>query len=114
MEHILITSVGFRQGDPLSCLLYNLAIEKVIKHSEIESKGTVYKKGAQILSHTDNIVRVARSMYVLKETVKKLMKAEWVMGLTVNMQKTKHMEVTKQPTSTEMSKIVGQEYERAK
>jgi len=34
-------------------------------------------------------------MEALKETMKKVMKAAWVMGLTINMQKTKYMEVTK-------------------
>ena len=34
-------------------------------------------------------------MEALKEKMKKLMKAAWVIGLTINMQKTKYMEVTK-------------------
>jgi hypothetical protein len=89
-------------------------MQKIIKDSGIKSKGTVYNKSAQIRSHANDVVIVGRSMDVLKETVNKLMKAKWVIGLTVNMQKTKHMEVTKQPISTEMLKIVGQEYERAK
>jgi hypothetical protein len=37
-----------------------------------------------------------------------------VMGLTINMPKTKYLEVTKQPTDTEMLKTDGQEYERVK
>ena len=36
------------------------------------------------------------------------------MGLTVNMQKTKYMEVTKRPTNTKMLKIDNEEYERVK
>jgi hypothetical protein len=34
-------------------------------------------------------------MEALKETMQKVMKAAWVMGLSINMQKTKYMEVTK-------------------
>jgi hypothetical protein len=36
------TSVGLRQGDPLSCILFNLALEKVVRDSRIETKGTIY------------------------------------------------------------------------
>jgi hypothetical protein len=56
MERVLISSVGFREGDPMSCLICNLAMEKVIRESGAEYKGAVYNKCAQILSHTDDIV----------------------------------------------------------
>jgi hypothetical protein len=46
--------------------------------------------------------------------MKKLRKAAQVMGLTVNIQKTKYMELTKRPTNTSMLKINDQEYERLK
>jgi sorting nexin-29 len=83
------TSTGLRQGDALSCILFNLALETVITDSEIETKGTIYNKSTQILAYADDIVVVGRSTYALKETMKKLMKAAQVIGLTVNMQKTK-------------------------
>jgi hypothetical protein len=44
----------------------------------------------------------------MKETMKKLMKAEQVLGLAVNMQKTKYMEVTQKPTNTNMLKSDNQ------
>jgi hypothetical protein len=44
--------------------------------------------------------------------MKELMKAAHLMGLTVNMQKTKYMEVTKRPTCTKMIVIGNQQYER--
>lgn len=33
------TSNGLRQGDPLACLLFNIALEKVIRHSNITTSG---------------------------------------------------------------------------
>ena len=39
-----VTSVGLRQEDTLSCILFNLAFEKVIKDSETETKGSIYKE----------------------------------------------------------------------
>jgi sorting nexin-29 len=35
------TSMGLRQGDALSCILFNLALEKVVRDSEIETKETI-------------------------------------------------------------------------
>jgi sorting nexin-29 len=81
---------------------------------EIETKGTIYNKSTQILAYADDIVIVGRSTYALKETMKKLMKAAQVMGLTVNMQKTKYMEVTKRPRNTKLLVIGNQQYERVK
>jgi sorting nexin-29 len=74
---------------------FNLALKKVIRDSEIKTKGTIFNKSTQILAYADYIVTVRRSLEALKETMKKVMKATWVMGLTINMQKTKYMEVTK-------------------
>jgi len=102
--------VGLRQGDALSCILFNLALEKVIKDSEIETKGTTYNKSSQTLAYTDDIVTGGRSIEALKETMKKSTKTAQVMGLTINMQKTKYMEVTKKPTNTQMLKTDDQEY----
>jgi sorting nexin-29 len=34
----------------VSCILFNIALEKVVRDSEIETKGTVYDKSTQILA----------------------------------------------------------------
>jgi sorting nexin-29 len=106
--------VGLRLEDALSCILFNLALEKVIRNSEIETKGTTHNKSPQILAYTDDIVTVRRSTEALKETTKKSMKTAEVMGLTINTQKTKYMAVTKKPTKTKMLKTDDQEYGRVK
>jgi sorting nexin-29 len=43
------TSKGLRQEDTLSCILFNVALEKVVRDSSIETKGTIYNKTIQIL-----------------------------------------------------------------
>ena len=83
-------------------------MKKVIRDSEIETKETIYNKSTQILAYADDTVTVGRSRDALKKTMKKLTKAEQVMGLTVNMQKTKYMEVTQKPTNTNMLKTDNQ------
>ena len=80
----------------------------VIQDSEIETKGPIYNKSNQKLAYADYIVTVWRFTDAMKETMKKLMKAEQVLGLAVNMQKTKYMEVTQKPTNTNMLKSDNQ------
>lgn len=70
------TSVGLRLGDALSCILFNLALEKVIRDLEIETEGTTYNKSTLILAYTDDIVTVGRSIEALKETMKNQQKQQ--------------------------------------
>jgi len=58
------------------------------------TKGNVYNRSTKTLSHADDIL-TGRSTDVLKETMNELMKAAQVMRLTLNMQKTKYIEVRK-------------------
>ena len=39
---------GLRQGDALSCVLFNLALEKVIRDAEVNSRGTILFKSTQL------------------------------------------------------------------
>jgi len=38
------TTCGVRQGDALACLLFNIALEKVIRDSGIQNRGTIFFK----------------------------------------------------------------------
>ena len=89
-------------------------MEKLIRDSEVETKGNVYNKSTQVLAYTDNTVMVGKSLDTLEETVRKLMKASQVMVLRINKQKTKYMEVRKEPTNTKTLKTDDQKYERVK
>ena len=61
--------------------------------SEMENNGRILNKNAQILGEADDIVIGRNSIFELKEIMKQLMKSEQVMR--INMQKTKHVEITK-------------------
>jgi sorting nexin-29 len=52
------TSIGLRQGDALSCILFDLVLETVHTDSEIETKGTTYNKSNPILAYADDIVKI--------------------------------------------------------
>jgi sorting nexin-29 len=43
------TTRGVRQGDALACLLFNIALEKAIRDSGIQIRGTIFYKMVQIL-----------------------------------------------------------------
>jgi hypothetical protein len=67
-------------------------MQKIIKDSEMETKGNVYNKSTQIRSHASDTV-TGRSTDVLKETMKELMKAAQVMGLKIHTQKIIYIKV---------------------
>jgi sorting nexin-29 len=46
---------GIRQGDALACLLFNTALEKVIRDAALSIRGTIFYKSVQILAYADDI-----------------------------------------------------------
>ncbi|XP_066906670.1 uncharacterized protein [Halyomorpha halys] len=46
---------GVRQGDGLACLLFNLALEKVIRDSGIQISGTIIDRPVQVLGFADDL-----------------------------------------------------------
>ena len=55
MSDPFITHQGVRQVDALACILFNLALEKVIQNAGIEKHGTIYHKSIQILAYADDV-----------------------------------------------------------
>ena len=51
----LATTKGLRQGCELACLLFNLALERIIRDSRVETSGTIFYKTIQILAYADDI-----------------------------------------------------------
>jgi hypothetical protein len=60
------TQRGVRQGDALACLLFNLALEKVIQNAGIEKRGTIYHKSIQFLAYGDDVNLIGRTIRDLK------------------------------------------------
>lgn len=103
---------GLRQGDALSCLLFNVALEKAIRDSGIIVTGTILKKSVQLLAYADDIVIVGRTITALREAASSLIEAARVIGLNVNERKTKYMEITKKKTNTRTFEIEEYTFER--
>ena len=82
---------GLRQGDGLSCLLFNVGLEGVVRKAGIDTSGTILYKSVQLLGFADDIDIVARNLETVKETYTRL-KAEAIkIGLAMNTTKTKYM-----------------------
>jgi sorting nexin-29 len=82
-----------RQGDSLACLLFNIALEKLIRDSGIQTRGTIFYKSIQILAYVDDIDTIGRSESDIKKACIALIIAADIMGLRVNEEKTKYMVV---------------------
>jgi hypothetical protein len=63
-----------RQGVALSCMLFNIALEKAVRASGTEKRGTIYHKSVQILAYADDIDIIGRSERVVREAFKNVRK----------------------------------------
>ena len=67
---------GLRQGDGLSCALFNIALKVIVQRAGIDTKGTIFTKSVQLLGFADDIdIIMARNLATTKETYTRL-KAE--------------------------------------
>jgi sorting nexin-29 len=66
---------GVKQGDALACLLFNIALEKVMRDSGIQTRGTIFFKTVQILAYADDTVLMERTIPELKEAFLNLKKS---------------------------------------
>jgi len=85
------TTRGVRQGDALACLLFNIALQKVIWDLGIQTRGTIFFKTVQILAYADDIDLMIRTIPELNETFLNLEKSARNIGLVINQEKTVYM-----------------------
>lgn len=65
------TGKGLCQGKALACLLYNIALEKVIRDIKIQTTGVIFYKSVQILTYTNNSI-IRRTLAVVMEAFSSL------------------------------------------
>jgi hypothetical protein len=92
--HLSEPFLRLRQGDALACLLFNIALEKVIRDSGIEKRGIIYYKSVYVVAYADGLDVIGRSEKDVKEAFIKLNNEAQKMGLNINEEKTKYMEIT--------------------
>jgi hypothetical protein len=82
---------GLRQGDTLACILFNIALEEIIREASINQRGNIFYKSVQILTYADDIDITSRSSKSLQEATTALDSAARMMGLEINQPKIKYM-----------------------
>jgi hypothetical protein len=82
------------------------------KKSGIETRGTIFHKSIQVLAFADDINISGRSLRVVKEAFLNLKKAAKEIGLTINGDKTKFMEITKYPSNLCFLEVNGYKFEK--
>ena len=83
--------IGLRQGDALACILFNIALEKIIRDANINQRGNIFYKSVQILAYADDIDIISRTLKSLQEATVALDRAARRTGFEINQAKTKYM-----------------------
>jgi len=87
----LSVSSGVRQGDPLSATIFNLILDSVIKKHNLMREVSLKLK--QIVAYADDVALLVRSLKSLKEIFHKLKNEATLVGLSINENKTKYVQM---------------------
>ena len=82
---------GLKQGDALSPLLFNFALEYAIRRVQVLSDGLKLNVTHQLLVYADDGYLLGGSVHTIKENAEALVVASKETGLEVNVNKTKYM-----------------------
>ena len=63
---------GLRQGDGLAALFFNIVLEKVIRESNVETSGNIFRKLSQLLGYADDLDLIGRNVDTVKENYTRL------------------------------------------
>lgn len=96
---------GLKQEDGLSCILFNIVLEKAIRTANVVSRGTILNRSIQILDYANDLNIVGRSIPEVREAFFRIEAAAKKMDLVINEHKTKLMVSS---VSTNLIKKIGQ------
>jgi len=82
---------GLKQGDALSPLLFNFALEYAIRRVQVNQDGMKLNVTHQLLAYADDVNILGESIHTLKENAEALVAATREIGLEVSADKTKYM-----------------------
>jgi len=82
---------GLKQGDALSPLLFNFALEYAIRRVQMNQDGLKLNGTHQLLADANDVNILGGSVHMVKENAEALVVATKEIGLEVNADKTKYM-----------------------
>ena len=82
---------GVKQGDALSLLLFNFALEYAIRRVQVNQDGLKLNGTHQLLAYADDVNILGGSIHTVKENAEALVVATKETGLEINADKTKYM-----------------------
>ena len=82
---------GLKQGDALSPMLFNIALECAIRRVQVNQDGLKLNGTHQLLAYADDVNILGGSIHTLKENPEALVAATREIGLEVSADKTKYM-----------------------
>jgi len=86
---------GLKQGDALSLLLFNFALEYAIRRVQVNQDGLKLNGTHQLLTYVDDVNILGGSVDTVKKNTEALVSASKEIGLEVNAHKTKYMTVSR-------------------
>jgi len=89
--HMLPIRNGLKQGDALSPLLFNFALEHTIRSVQVNQGGLKLNGTHQLLAYADGVHILGGSIQTIKENAEALIVASKEIGLEVNADKTKYI-----------------------
>ncbi|KAL4142987.1 hypothetical protein QTP88_005369 [Uroleucon formosanum] len=97
----VIVEIGLKQGDALSSILFNFVLEKAVREMQKEATGVeINQRKVQILGFADDLNIVGNTREDTEKTLKVLEKSADRIGLKINVDKTKIMELLDTDTDT--------------
>jgi len=85
------TRNGLKQGDALSPLFFNFALEYAIRRVQVNQDGLKLNGTHQLLVYADDVNMLGGSVHTIEENGEALIVASKETGLEVNADKTKYM-----------------------
>ena len=85
---------GMKQGDALSPLLFNFALEYAIRRVRVNQDGLTLNGTHQLLAYADDVNILGGSVHTVKEKAEAVVFAAKENGIEVNADKTKYMVMT--------------------